>query len=169
MVGHGDRKGSELCHGAVRTECICKSRQTLFVSCAVSWSIAFQEPQKAPALTIFPYSSAAKVICITMIGSPGRAIDRFCCANSTAIFCVYDLRTNEGFFESPCWRVFLALRINAVSRNDGIAQTVDNLAEAGLGRSFLFGGRNAAIKTRSIDLAVFFRHLAYYSTAATAA
>ena len=26
-----------LCHGAVRTECICKSRQTLFVSCAVSW------------------------------------------------------------------------------------------------------------------------------------
>lgn len=130
---------------------------------------SFSGTIKAPALTIFPYSSAAKVICITMIGSPGRAIDRFCCANSTAIFCVYDLHTNEGFFESPCWRVFLALRINAVSRNDGIAQTVDNLAEAGLGRSFLFGGRNAAIKTRSIDLAVFFRHLAYYSTAATAA
>ena len=37
VVGHGDRKGRELCHGAVRTECICKSRQTLFVSCAVSW------------------------------------------------------------------------------------------------------------------------------------
>ena len=100
-----------------------------------------------------------------MIGSPGRAIDRFCCANSTAIFCVYDLRTNEGFFESPCWRVFLALRINAVSRNDGIAQTVDNLAEAGLGRSFLFGGRNAAIKTLNRDLAGFDCHPAYHSIA----
>ena len=98
-----------------------------------------------------------------MIGSPGRAIDRFFCANSTVIFCVYDLRTNEGFFESPCWRVFLALRINAVSRNDGIAQTVDNLAEAGLGRSFLFGGRNAAIKTLNRDLAGFDCHPAYHS------
>ena len=49
------------------------------------------------------------------------------------------------------------------------AQIADNLVQGFPGQSFLIGNRNAAIKTRSIDLAVFFRHLAYYSTAATAA
>lgn len=33
----GDGHNMRLCHGAGRTECICKSRQTLFVSGAVSW------------------------------------------------------------------------------------------------------------------------------------
>ena len=83
-----------------------------------------------PALTIFPHSSAAKAIYITIIGSPGRAIDRFCGANSTGFFGSYYLRTIEDFFEFPCWRVFLALWISAVSRDGGIAQTVGNLAEA---------------------------------------
>ena len=46
------------------------------------------------------------------------------------LFCSYYLRTIEDFFEFPCWRVFLALWISAVSRDGGIAQTVGNLAEA---------------------------------------
>lgn len=46
------------------------------------------------------------------------------------LFCSYYLRTIEDFFEFPCWRVFLALWISAVSRDGGIAQTAGNLAEA---------------------------------------
>ena len=136
----------------------------------MSRQIAFQKSiTRIPALTIFPYSSAAKAIYIAIIGSPGRAIDRFCGANSTGFFCSYYLRTIEDFFEFPCWRVFLALRINAVLRDGGIAQTVGNLAEAVQNRNSLLGGRNAAIRTQNISLAVFFRHPAYCSTAATAA
>ena len=65
--------------------------------------------------------------------------------------------------------MFLALWISAVSRDGGIAQTAGNLAEAVQNRNSLLGGRNAAIRTQNISLAVFFRHPAYRSTAATAA
>ena len=90
-------------------------------------------------------------------------------ANSTGIFCSFYLRTIEDFFESPCWRVFLALWIGAVSRNGGIEQTEGNLVEAVQNRNSLLEGRNAAIRTQNISLAVSFLHLAYCSTAATAA
>ena len=63
----------------------------------------------------------------------------------------------------------MALWINAVSRDGGIAQTVGNLAEAVQNRNSLLWGRNAAIRTQNISLAVFFHHPADCSTAATAA
>ena len=81
------------------------------------------------ALTIFPYSSAAKAIYITIIGSLGRTIDRFLWCEPHRFLCVLSLRSVGYSDEYPYWKVFSKLRTNDESLDDGTVQTEDSRAE----------------------------------------
>ena len=115
---------------------------------------------------IFPCSSATKVICITIIGSPGRTIDRFSSANCTRFY-VYlafalmavSMNAHAGRRFRQCGQALNCLTM--VLYKLGMALHVEgNQTEI-----FLSKGHSVAAETPSTDLAEFVAHPAYNSNA----
>ena len=87
---------ARLCHSAFARVATAEKQCSALRICCEKVDSFSSVGESGLALTIFPFSFAAKATYVAISDSFGRAIDRFFCANRTGISVSYD------FAEHPC-------------------------------------------------------------------